>query len=371
MSKSGAPPTVGFGSVYALLRSIRAEAQGLDKTLRAVEASASEKIAAVRTQSVTAAVEVSVSRLEFEEPNINNKFQGLFEQLASDPDAADRISDEVTLIENAWQQITEGGQWPKAVTSQTGQQADDALVAAAQARSLLREMIYHCGLVTIPSRLNQHLAQLRVGQTLSFGEMFQDELPEESDRLKLLKYLRQHPTAVHGVVDVAKGLVYRADPRKARRLFSYVGILMVVVLGGLLAYFLPTIAESMRIPGWTEGAEPTKFLLLYLTLLLGGVVHLGVDALKQIKQASTSSEPTFLAIEDWLTWLHVRELYIGASVVSLWIGFVGLVFVLKDTQVSTAFLMGYSIDSFVDLFMKRFTGAVEKGTAELTTRVEA
>ena len=73
---------------------------------------------------------------------------------------------------------------------------------------------------------------------------------------------------------------------------------------------------------------------------------------------------------DWLLWVHVKETPIVYGIVSLWVGLVGMT-ALGQGGVSGAFFIGYSLDSFVDLFLSRFetgaTAAVEAARAKFKT----
>src|SRR5690606_26212231 len=86
--------------------------------------------------------------------------------------------------------------------------------------------------------------------------------------------------------------------------------------------------------------------------VIGGAVHIGVDAIKQARSRSRGS--SLLAIDDWLLWIHINESGIVIGIVSIWIGFFGLLFATGEINWETAFLVGYSVDSFIDLFLERF-----------------
>ena len=58
-----------------------------------------------------------------------------------------------------------------------------------------------------------------------------------------------------------------------------------------------------------------------------------------------------------------------AEIVSLWVALLGLAYVRK-VDVGTAFFVGFSIDSFVDLFLERFTSAASAKTQAITAQIQ-
>ena len=97
----------------------------------------------------------------------------------------------------------------------------------------------------------------------------------------------------------------------------------------------------------------------YVFLLLGGVAHLLVDSLKQSREKAGSG---LVAVHDWLLWLHVKESSLLMAVIYIWVGFIGLAFSMTGIQWVTAFFVGYSIDSFVDIFLQRFSEGMSAET---------
>ena len=57
----------------------------------------------------------------------------------------------------------------------------------------------------------RHLGQMHIGEALDFEREFADELPEPAQRAEILGWLARHPLAVDGVVDLDKGLIWRAS----------------------------------------------------------------------------------------------------------------------------------------------------------------
>lgn len=53
--------------------------------------------------------------------------------------------------------------------------------------------------------------------------------------------------------------------------------------------------------------------------------------------------------------VDVNTFHFAASILWLWIGFVGAVFVVEAVASLIAYLVGHGADSFVDLFLRRYT----------------
>lgn len=265
------------------------------------------------------------------------------------------FGDEVTHLENFVERAKDC--WPDGNVS-----VDQLLHLLGENEGWLKKVIWHCGLVTIPPRVDEHLQQLRVGHPLVFTREFQDELPSDAERAELLQFMHDHPLAISGVVDVARGLIFKASPDPKQRWRSVTRIVLWVLAGGglvaLAAWGGPRLPDSFVPAGLLQ-----PLLLGYGFIILGGVVHVGVDALKQ-RRAATA--PTFFALDDWLLWIHVRETSVLMGVLSLWLG-LAMLAVARHGAVSwqEAFLVGYGIDSFMELFLQRFDKIVSSGAEAL------
>lgn len=261
------------------------------------------------------------------------------------------FSDEVTNVKTFLDRVE--SLWPA-----PGLSTDETFRALDLAAAELQKIVYHCGLVTIPQRVKQHLEQLRVGNALNFQSEFSDELPDIKDRTELLLYLSSHPQEISGVVDVDKGVIYKASANPGQRLISFLRIGLFVVAVGILAGLIPRI--SAWIPDWPFPADSGKSLVIaYIFVILGGLAHVLIEALKQ-KQKQQSS---FSAIDDWILWVHVREVSIFVGVISLALIFFVFAYYRKGAFAwQTAFFAGYSVDSFMELFLQRFDKVVSKQT---------
>ena len=345
--------------LMGLVRDIREEAQNIERSVLEIKEKGALDDTSARAQEVTASLVRANRIFAANEPVIQKLFVDVRVLLRSEPNLYDECGDEITEIENHWERICNS--WPS-----TDLPIIEILARIARVESQIGELEYHCGLVTIPRRVDQHLETVRTGQTLDFHDAFKDELPNLEDRVKLLRYLYAHPASITGIIDVPKGLIYRASPKASRRRLSLL-IIVLTLLAGIVVMWLYQ---------WLVSGNPAAFRAVfsgpllkgYLFITLGSLAHILIDA---IKQARAQTDASFRAIDDWVMWIHVREVPIMSSIVWLWIGTIGLGWFQPGFSLTTAFFVGYSIDSFVDLFLERFSGMASKSTKALTEQVKA
>lgn len=368
-----------YALMLGLLRDLRAEVQNLLQALQEVQAKADMTNSATRAREILTTIRANQAIYDYNAAQIEHRLRELRDLVRGEAVLYDRYGDELTHIENFWERATY--EWPHFTTVQrvagddalsedglpTGEAAlnaaDAVLRSAKQVEEYFHSLIYHTGVLTIPDRLNQHLEQLRIGQALDFNATFADEVPREEDRVKILEYLSRRPMAIsNGIIDLAHGLVYHAAPSAARRRRSYIYMLLVIIGGGLLAYVVAQLGNYLD--DWPIPTGQTADLLIaYVAIMVGGIVHLGIDAIKQAR--GQESRSTFLAIDDWFTWIHINETGIVVGLLSLWIGYFGLLFINGDINWEVAFFVGYSIDSFVDTFLQRFNNAATARVAKV------
>lgn len=343
--------------LMGLVRDIREEAQNIERSVLEIKEKGALDDASARAQEVTASLVRANRIFAANEPVIQKLFVDLRVLLRSEPNLYDECGDEITEIENHWERICNS--WPS-----TDLTIIEILARVARVESHMGELEYHCGLVTIPRRVDKHLETVRTGQTLDFHDAFKDELPKLEDRVKLLRYLCAHPASVTGIVDVAKGLIYRASPRAWRRRLSFLIIALTLLAGVVVLWFYQWVVSGN--PPAFQAVLGGKLLKGYLFIALGSLAHILIDS---IKQARAQGDSSFRAIDDWVLWVHVREVPIMASIVSLWIGIIGLAWFQPEFTPTTAFFVGYSIDSFVDLFLERFSGMASSSTKVITEKI--
>jgi hypothetical protein len=262
--------------------------------------------------------------------------------------------------------------WGEALAHIPGEKAqldDIALQSAiADASAKLSEVIWHAALVTLPSRLHQHLSTMWVGDQLDFAATFADELPDPASQRRMLVYLAGHPDAIEGVVDVDAGVIYKRARQFRWWLASYALLIAVGIAGvGLVKVLvdgIPLIAPS----GWF-GLRPEGFgsvLSAYAFLILGALFHIGVEAIKHNQRSTPGS---FTAIGDWLAWIHVRVLALLGGILMIWVTLVFLAKSLPADQLTweTALFAGYGIDSIFGLVVTRFDAAATLQVGSITS----
>ncbi len=361
-----------YARFMGMLRDIRAEVQNLRRVMIRLQVSEEIEDPLVRAQEILNIVEKRREIYTYNRQQIENRINELRALIVATPMLYDRFGDEVTHIENFWERVT--FDWPPDISTipieqpeedenpldenmQTMLKSQFVLRRAQETIVNLDNIIYHAALLSIPGRLNQHLEQLRIGQALDFDATFVDEVDKPEDRRKILEYLSARPMVVqNGIIDAANGMVYHASSNAWRRRLSYLYILLAIAVGALLSLLVANAQEWFGINDFfIESGRRNELLTGYVFVILGGVIHLGVDALKQARGSGTETHSrALIAIEDWLLWVHINELGILMGIFSLWVGFFGLLTITETITWQTAFFVGYSIDSFIDLFLERF-----------------
>ena len=205
-------PAADVNRLCGLVREIRAEAQNLQTSLDGLK----EKNALTDPLArpiVFAAFEDNRALFDYNRAQIEGRFRQLRGVLDRNSEILDHFGDHITDMENQWQRVV--ADWPDAK-----QKLDEVLLRLTRANEHLDRLVYAAGLLTIPRRLNEHLAQLAVGQSLDFHDAFLDEMPKPEHRARLLNFIERHPKLINGVVDAAHGQVYRAA-EGARRYASF------------------------------------------------------------------------------------------------------------------------------------------------------
>jgi hypothetical protein len=344
--------TGGEPRIIALLRELREDVQNLLESIDRIQAVSqlTQPEAREAIPGIGAGIKPVFDRTQ---ERVAKRLEGIRSVFAAHEGLHARYGDAVADISNHWDHVVE--QWP------TGTEAPALLAQQIKdVDACIGSIVYRCALLTIPERVNENLAEMRVGQTLDFRMQFHEELPDEQQQTRILEYLARHPKLVSGFVDAPAGLIYRASARTRRR-YASLGMFAIVLL-------IPLV---ILIPGLWKLLEvdllPGTLALSYAVIAAGSAAHLVVLLLKQQRSANAG---TGFLISDWLLIAHVRETPIVFSILSLWIGLAGLAWMGEAGNLATAFFVGYSLDSFVDLFLARFeTGAnaaVEAARAKLT-----
>lgn len=179
----------------------------------------------------------------------------------------------------------------------------------------------------------------------------------------MLEYLAAHPRSVWGIVDTQTGLIYRSSQHAWRRALSFLLIAITTGVGALV--FGLVLPSASWIPGF-PAIDGAPLLSAYAYALAGSAVHLGIDAIKRIRSSQNSPD---LAIDSWIIWVHVREIYVCAGIVLVAIAAFGVIATVHRTDPLTMFLAGYSWDSLQEVFIPRFVKTVSTRTSDLLTQV--
>jgi hypothetical protein len=333
------------------LEEIRVQAQDLQaRALDPILEAAKLKDEKARESELGATVADSIDL--FKDKDFGGVLRELRALLKADPEVASSGTDTVVSIENSLDAAKRD--WPETKS------IDNAEMQARDAKGALDDIVLDCGLVTIPTRLNEHLKTVRVGQALDFKANFKDELPAKSQRKEVLDYLAEHPTAVWGLVDPEKELVYRMSMSIYYRLFTYISpLLMTAAIGAALVGLAQfdnwgLVSKSGE---WQYLSSGRALVSTYVFVLAGAVTHLLVESLKQVRFGQGA--PIY-AVSSWLDWLHLRWVSISLSFFPVVVTVLGLR-LTHHTGWPTAFFAGYGIDSVAGLFLTRFDAAATKG----------
>jgi hypothetical protein len=249
--------------------------------------------------------------------------------------------------------------WPSAAAPERA-----AAQAAAAAAALSRALV-QAARITLPERLQDHLSQMHIGEALDFEREFADELPEPAQRAEILGWLARHPLAVSGIVDPAKGVIWRASSRPEVRLATWILPFLAVAAVAAALY-------ALTLPGgdWPFADEGKALALGFLVAMLGVVAHFVVSIVKHRQSAEPGGS---YAAGRWLLWVHVNWLALTLQVLSPLIVTVGLVLLGAELETrqdyATFFLAGYGADSLAAVFASRLDAAAESAAKTLQAKV--
>jgi hypothetical protein len=260
-----------------------------------------------------------------------------------DPNLYRQDGSEITAIENEWARVEPN--WPTCPADEPPLDVHTMLTQIDAVEDVLCEVVIHVEKLTLPDRMNSQLKMMRVGQTIDFQAEYSDEIPTLQAQTQALNYLHDHPLMVQGIVDVENGLIYRTSPNPLRRAASILGNILAVILGSTLVvlfYQFHVFPKDLTLQG---------LLTAYTSVMIGGATHYIVNAVKQFR---TNPGKTLTVVGDGLLWFHIKEVTVFLGILTLLVGFFGIVFLNLGTDLWTAFLAGYSIDSVIDLVLLRF-----------------
>jgi hypothetical protein len=215
--------------------------------------------------------------------------------------------------------------------------------------AICKKIVYKLGVMTIPYRLEKWLRGARPGYYVPFHAVFEDELPDLEDRLRLLNFLAWQPRAIsQGLVNASNGLIYRYSKRRWPSHLLLVGAF-------ILSFGLVAGGSILPIEGWPYSEQNIPaFLVGWAALLIGILVH---NAIGSIKRAQTQGErPPIIAIGDLPLHFNAKAGQLLLKLLMALIGFFGFVFSTEISNVTplNLFLVGYGLDSIVEVFGASF-----------------
>lgn len=351
-------------ALFGRLREIRVHAEDLRGLARGLEGPAKERVdPQARDRELRALLLEGFPLLRFHHRQVERELADVRALLLRNSKLLSDWGDSVARIEVAWERSTE--EWLKI----TKADARDCSRQIARAVDALGDLVYQCALVTIPGRVRSHLKLLPIGGALSFRDAYADELPSAEERRRLLHYLSLYPEYIDGLVDVENERILRAAPKGWRRVSTLVVTVALALAGFVWIVLAGYLGDAAGLADWPfTGSRLREHLLGYAFLLLGALAHVVVNLLKQDRSASGSKE----ALSTWILRIHVKQTSFFLAAISLWLGAAAMAFLFgHGLSVKSAFFLGYSYDSFIDLFLQRFDRLAAAGSAAVEASIAA
>jgi hypothetical protein len=333
-------------SLFDSVRRIRAEALDLLETTDQIitilnDTSLKENDAQMRKER---ALTIGNKIISEHGPQVQKYFEAINSLLAQHPElnvqSGEDVSSDITIMHDEWEKAL--WNWPD--TTQGNLPSNQELLFQL---GEVKESIYTLGvraqILTFPDLVNQRLQDMHTGEQLDFFHEFSDEFYKPEFLKVAWQYLREHPHRINGFM-TENGIIYRASSLVPRFLSS---ILVAGIVGsGFLLIWLASVLNYFPLP-----AVDVLFRG-YIALMAGGLVHTFVDVWKQYQ---TKPDHATNMLGNWVLWVHVKQVTIVSGILTLWAGFVILIAIQQIGDAGAAFFAGYSIDSFIGLFLVRFT----------------
>lgn len=212
----------------------------------------------------------------------------------------------------------------------------------------LRRLIYQVSVLIVPTELMDWLGNSRSGYYIPFHEFYADRMPAYEDRVALLKHLKWSPKLLNGgLVDEQNGYILRYSTRVSERRTTFIVVMMVLLLASLLVAAIPSLAEADS-PVKDEGA---LLFLGWLSTLAGVIVHVAVGMAKR-------EAPPIIALGELHLLINARAGNIILNILMALFAYLGFIATtgLENLTLLSAFLVGYSLDSFVGLITDKISG---------------
>ena len=345
--------SVNDHKVFGYLREIRAAVQDIQLSITEIRKKLPDLDADKR---VPALLEIFSSNYQTRiEQNIKPQLDAIQNLFDIDEKELDWASDNVTSIRLNWARAKD--LWPAADAS-----FDVIDHRLNDISPKLDQIVYQCCTLTLSPRVNDVLENLRTGQALDFDFEFGSELPIDPQlRNRLFLELAQQGAVLSsGVVDVNEQVIYKAAASRQKQRYSAVRLVLCVILGAIVVPGAIVLAKQADLGLFRS------LIREYVLIFAGAGAHIAINALKI---ARSQTRPGFQAINDWILWLHVREVKVFWGIAYVWLGCVLLAMTagVDDLKMYSAFFAGYSIDSIVEVFLGRFESAIKTNTDNLTS----
>jgi len=236
-----------------------------------------------------------------------------------------------------------------------------------------RKLVYQIGALTIPSRVNTLLRNARPGYYIPFHTVFEDELPNADDRMRVLNQLTWQPITLEGgLVDSSTGLIYKYATSHVWKAISFLILTIAIewiVIGLIRAPYYLALGGFPISPA--TDLFVFNFLGIWAAVLAGVVFHIVVATTKRMQ--AEPGRPPIIALGTLFPLINAKLGRILYKLLLTLIGFVGLVFVVGPDQATllNAFLIGYSLDSVVELFGTSIERQATVQTAAIKRQVGA
>jgi len=351
--------TTNLTHFHALLfdhvRRIRAEALDLLQTTDEIttilnDTSLAENDAQMRIQL---ALTIGKKIISEHGPQVQTYFDEINTLMTQHPElnvqSGEDVSSDITFIRDAWDKAL--WNWPD-TTQGNPPDKQDLLFKLGEVEQSIYSLAVTAQILTFPDLVNQKLLDMHTGEKLDFFHEFSDEFYKPEFLPVAWQYLREHPHRINGFM-TENGIIYRASPFVPHWL-SLILINGVVAAGFLLIWLVGILHYNIPLP------QVDVLIQGYIAVMVGGLVHSFVDIWKQYQ---TKPDHAMNIIGNWVLWVHVKQVSIILGILTLWAGFIILIAIQQIENVGAAFLAGYSIDSFVGLFLVRFTDTTSQNDA--------
>jgi hypothetical protein len=338
-----------------LIRSLRAEVQNLKNSVHDVKAKYSD-----HGKNACTVEQISTHKAiyDFNRKEIDTLLETIRKFLDKNPPYYAWSGDDIVHIENKWERITR-------IVPDLEHPPDNICDILDKCEKYLCEIVYLCDVLTVPDRVSEHMDELKAGYALNFHDEFQDEFCSTDQEEEMLKFLARHPTCVDGLIDTSQGLIFKVEKR-GKRWPSYLRIIAAVIGAGLVIIAGITIFKGQALlPFSAFFTAMSQYFMPYTLIIFGSIAHIIIGGIKEMQTAN--SRP-FKAVDDWMLWIHIKEVPILRGIAIICVGFAVLMVSYPTTDYFTLFVAGYSIDSIGDILVNRFdTVLTMKGEALKTS----